>query len=135
MVDFNNDATVTTPSWELLKILALEKRENLLLGLEAYYKDVEHQVNADHEQAIVKVRLRVLFLEVYGWYVRASQQDGRLPEPGQVWSKIESKVWKDNLDVCLFLLQWLDQVNLTRIDTKRVYDKLNAEVENEYNQL
>jgi hypothetical protein len=131
MVDFNNEATVTTPSWDLLKILALEKRENLMLSIEFFYKNKYQDADLDHELNIIRTRIWCLYFELEAWINRSYPK----PELEVIKALIEDKDYKEVLKVVTFLNKFMDEKNLIKVDTKQVYNKQRTEIENEIHQL
>ena len=61
MVDFNTDATVSSPAANLVKILLLQARANALEALEFLNK--KESSGVQFEQAMIKARLGTWFLE------------------------------------------------------------------------
>lgn len=131
MVDFNNEGTVTTPSWDLLKILALEKRENLILSIEFFYKNRLQGVDDDHDLNIIKARIWCLYFELEAWLKRT--YDPVIIDELVSW--IESNEYKIVFKAISFLAKFMDDKSLTKIDTKQVYNKRRTETENEMHQL
>lgn len=124
MVDFNNDTTIGTPAADVVKILLLEKRNNLIEALEVYKKFDNRDVQAD--LSIVRARLLSLFLDVQAAFKRRI-------EPGE-YEKIkirvlQSKEEEEILEVIYLFNEYLDDIRLTRIDNKKTYDP--TEVGNE----
>ena len=129
MVDFNSEATVTTPSWELLKVLALEKRENLLLSVEFFFKNKLANEDVEHELNIIRARLWCLYYELEAWMLRNNQDV--LSLRSQISSKSEVEV----LAAVSAVNKFMDDKGLTKIDTKSVYNKMRTEEENERREL
>jgi hypothetical protein len=127
VVDFKSDGTVTTPSWELLKILALEKRENLMLGLEFYYKHRYDDQGQEQDLNIVRARLWCLYYELEAWLIRAKSEQ----VIKQVTAKIDSKDKDEVLGVVTFFNKFMDENKLTRIDNIKPIDRTRVELENE----
>lgn len=118
MVDFNKEGTVTTPSWEILKFLAMEKRENLNLSIEFYYKNKYTGQESGDELSIIRARLWCLYYELKAWMERVSRE-----EADKVKKQIESKSEADVFLAVDYLLMFMDKQNLTKIDTRKVYNK------------
>jgi len=131
MVDFNNEGTVTTPSWDLLKILALEKRENLLLSVEFFFKNKYQGSDDDHDIGIIKTRLWCLYFELEAWLNRSYS----IAEIDQLKLWIEDRDYKVVLRAITFLNKFMDEKSLIKIDTKQIYNKKRTETENEIHQL
>lgn len=131
MVDFNNEGTVTTPSWDLLKILALEKRENLLLSIEFFFKNKYQGSDDEHDLGIIKQRLWCLYFELEAWLNRSYCLD----DIDRLKGWIESPDYLIVLQAVTFLNKFMDEKSLIKIDTKQIYNKKRTETENEIHQL
>lgn len=137
MVDFNNEATVATPSWDVLKILALEKREHLFAALEYYYKKKNIERQTGDELGIIKARLQTLYLELQGMLqkdddFRTLDKEGKPHQKGLDFQKqMLSDKEEDIVDACQKLNLFMYKVNLTKVDTKRQYDRTRVESEND----
>jgi hypothetical protein len=127
MVDFHSDATVTTPSWEILKILALEKRENLMIAIEFFYKEKYLEADEAHNIDIIRARLWCLYYELEAWLLRTFTSDAVT----QLKAKIDSKKVDEVFEVVTFLNKFMDDRNLIRIDNIKPIDKTRVELENE----
>lgn len=124
MVDFNNETTVSTPAGDVVKILILQRRNDLIESIEAYNKARNSGVLAD--TSIVKARLLSLFFEVQPALER-NKNDGDLEEINLL---VLSDDYKDLVRGFLIINRWLDETKLIRIDTKKQYDRRIAEEEN-----
>src|SRR4030043_801417 len=110
MVDFKNDGMMTTPSWEVIKILALQKREDLMLAIEFYYRHKYDGQESEHDIDFVRARLWVLFYELEAWLKRTYDEQTIL----LYTSKIDSKVVKDVFEVVSWVNKFMDEKKLTR---------------------
>ena len=134
MVDFNNEATVGTPSANVVKILILQARANALESLEYYNKQMSEGVQ--HSQGTLKARLGSWLLE-HSPYIKRSHKD--LTE----FERVEGLIFfnqKDLEDIEIkfivnFLNEICDNIKLTRIDLKRAYDRSIIEEDNKQNEL
>lgn len=133
MVDFNSEGTVTTPSWDLLKILALEKRENLILSIEFFYRNKYQGGDEEHDLNMIKTRLWCLYFELEAWLIRSYKDNPQ--EIIRLKDQIEAADYKIVLEAATFLNKFMDNMSLIKIDTKQVYNKKRTEVENEMHQL
>lgn len=129
MADFRNDNTMTTPSWELIKILALQKREDLMLAIEFYMKhkyEDQHEDN-DVELNFVRARLWVLYYELEAWLNRAYDNEVILLYTG----KIDSKKKEEVFEVVTWINKFMDEQKLTRIDNIKKQDNTRVMQDNE----
>lgn len=126
MVDFNNEATIGTPAADVEKISILQRRYDVIEAYEAYKKG--KFMGHAQSLSIVKARLISLFIEIQAMLKR------RLPK--EEYDKLNicmnsTLIEEDILNILLRLNEFLDELKLTRIDTKKVYDSTDVEVENE----
>lgn len=133
MVDFNNEGTVTTPSWDLLKILALEKRENLILAIEFFHRNRYQGGDEEHDLNMIRTRLWCLYYELEAWLLRSYKDSPE--EITRLKNHIEAQDYHTVLEAATFLNRFMDNMSLIKIDTKQVYNKKRTEVENEMHQL
>lgn len=117
MVDFNNETTIGTPSADVVKILILEKRNNLFEAFEDFMKkDVE---NIAMTKGIVQARLITLFLELQASLKRKMNEE----DYAKLVSDVFGKPDLDKIKEIIYLInEYLDTMGLTKIDTKKQYD-------------
>jgi len=133
MVDFHSDAMVTTPSWEILKLLALEKRENLMLAIEFYFKNKYLGSDVEQDTNIIRGRLWCLYYELEAWLIRTYATK----EINEVKRKIDSRIRddagnpKEVFEAASFINKFMDDKKLTRIDNIKSIDRTRVELENE----
>lgn len=125
MVDFDNETTIGVPAADITKILILQRRTYLFDSYEAYLKQQAKGVQAD--QSVMKARLHSLFLELQATLKRRLTKED---EYKQLILKINSDNIDDLYEAMLFLNEQLDDMNLTRLDTRRRYDSTKVENEN-----
>lgn len=121
-MDWDN-TTVGQPASEIIKILILQKRNDLIEAIEHYYKD--KYISNMGDLSIIRARLTSLFVELQAMLKR------RIPE----YEVLKEKVFTSNKEEELFSIIYqineiLDSVNLTKIDNKKVYDRMRVEEEN-----
>lgn len=137
MVDFNTDATVSSPAANLVKILLLQARANALEALEFLNK--KESSGVQFEQAMIKARLGTWFLEHQAYLERTMPTK----DYKELYNKFTSKLFfsttdleKDEvLDLFIFLNKIMDKLRITKVDTKAVYDRSNIEEDNFHNDL
>jgi len=125
MVDFNNETTVGIPAGDIVRVLILQRRNDLIESLEHYRK--EKYVGGFSDLSIVRARLLSLFIEIQGMLKR------RLKE--EIYNKLKLEVFtsikEDDLFRMVFEInETLDSIHLTKIDNKVVYDRKRVEIEN-----
>lgn len=124
MVDFNNEATITTPAADVIKIEILERRYNLIEAVEAFNK--QHQAGVHAETSIVKSRLLSLFMEIQPALDRGLKEKDK----EELSLLLKSDDYKDLMRAYFIINTWLDRIRLIRIDTRQQYDRTIAEEEN-----
>ena len=124
MVDFNNEATMTTPAGDVVKLCIIEKWYNLIEALEAYDKSTSSGVASDFY--IVKSRLMSLFRVLSPTLLRG----GKKAEYEEVILLSKSNKYDDIIRAFMVLNKFLDDIRLTRIDNKPIYDRTRVEDEN-----
>ena len=124
MVDFDNEATISTPAAEIVKILLLQARQNLFEAWEEYYKKMEY--GTDVGLAVVKARLFSLWLEMQATLKRRLTEK----EYNHIYRNALSDKQSEVLSAILRLNEILDELQVTRLDSKRVYNRQNVEEEN-----
>jgi len=137
MVDFNNEATIGTPAINIVKILILQARANVLEALEVYNKKISQGVSWD--QAILKARILTWFIELQAYLERALKPE----DYEQFIKKVkddylfnETDIEKaDLISLIIELNKTMDELRITRIDLRRQYDKTNIEEDNLQNEL
>lgn len=122
-MDWEN-TTVGQPASEIIKILILQKRNDLIEAVEHYYKDKFISNNGD--LSIVRARLISTFTELQAMLKRRLKDEYDELYKIVLTSKTEIELMK----VIFKINEILDEVNLTRIDNKKVYDRMRVEEEN-----
>lgn len=124
MVDFNNQTTVGTPAVDIVRVLILERRANLFEAIESYTKQ-EHQ-GISPSISVVQARLYVLFLELQAQFKRKLDKK----EYDILHTQVKSKKIDDIMGGLETINNYLDQIKLTMLDNKKVYDPTSVENEN-----
>ena len=125
MVDFNNEATVTIPAIELVKILILQRRNDCFNAYEDFIKKLHqgHEVDL----SITRARLFSWFLELQASLKRKLKAE----EYTALVEKINSND-KDKIHEAILLMnEYCDNINLIKIDMRRVIESQRVETENE----
>jgi len=130
MVNFNNETTVGVPAVDVVRILILQRRADLIDAIEHYRKQDFNGVGSS--LALVRSRLFSLFLELQGALKRKL--------PPKVYENLLFNVTNKNKigdieNLFYELNQYLDSINLIKIDNKKEYDKSSFEMDNKENGL
>ena len=122
MVDFNAEATVSASAIDILRILILQRRNDVIDAFEQYRKIEKH---SNPDTAIIRSRLISLFMEIQAMLKR------KLKEYEELCELIQSEEF-DSLEVAFFLInEFLDDNKLIRIDNRKIYDSTRAASEDE----
>lgn len=134
MVDFNNETTVGVPASDIMRILILERRYNLMEALEEYNRNTLRGAQGD--LSIVQARLFSLYLELHAMMERHYAKKGA--EGKERFAKFlrqietEEPSEKEMLQAIKEINTFLDaDLSLTRVDTRIRYDSRVAEIENQ----
>ena len=125
MVDFNNETTIGTPAVDVVRILILQRHADLIEAWEGYLK--KKYSNVQPNSSIVRARLQSLFIQLQSAIKRSRTEEAyTIVVKGIREAKEEDELYKQ----IIFLNEFLDDLKLTRIDTKKKYDSTNVEEEN-----
>ena len=125
MVDFNNETTVSINSFDIMRVVILERRYHLFEAFESYEKADNQGQDASQELYIVKARLKTMFSELRNMIKRHNKNG--------VLEQIEKDLRSDSI-VSLYrafysMDEILDAVKLIRIDTQVPYDSTKVTTE------
>jgi len=120
MVDFNAEATVSSSAIDILRILILQRRNDVIDSIESYKKIEKH---TDPDTTIVMSRVFSLFLEIQAMLKRKYKEYNELEKDAK------SDDYETLLKTFLILNEFLDNNRLTRIDTRNVYDSTRTSSE------
>lgn len=122
MVDFNNETTVTQSPTELVKIMLLERRKYVIDAIEHYYKNTSNGIKP--AIGVIKSRLLALFYELKPSLTSADVDTVKLAK------ELDVKDIKELLNAFDTLNQYFYDLQLTKIDYKKLIDTTNVEIEN-----
>lgn len=120
MVDFNAEATVSAAATDILRILILQRRNDVIDSIEQYRKIEKH---SDPDTGIIRARLFSLFLEIQAM-IKRKRKDYEDIKRGTLAIDFEPLV-----ETFLIMNEFLDENRLIRIDTKEVYDSTRVSSE------
>lgn len=129
MVDFNNDVTIGTPAIDIVRVLILQRRNDVIEAMEAHNKAALQNIASDN--SFVRARLSSFFLEIQAALKRHLNDK----EYADLKAMIDSDKDEDIMAAFIIMNEWTDKIRLTRIDTKNQYDSTRTEVENEEKRL
>lgn len=125
MVDFNNETTIGTPAVDVERISILQRRYDLLEMYEDYKKKRLSGCNASI--GYVQARLITMFLEIQSMIKRRKPTEYEGIKSLVFSEKIKEEQILEAIDIINTLL---DEMHLTKIDNKEVYNKFRVEEEN-----
>lgn len=132
MVNFNNETTVSTPAANVVKLLILEAKYNAFNALELYNNKISAGISCN--QALVRSRLGTWFMEHEAFLNRTltNQTDKAELElvKEDLFFKKKDLEYSRILEIVTFLNNVMDQLRITRVDTKRQYDITDIEADN-----
>ena len=119
MVNFDNDNTIGTPAIDIVRVLVLEKRTNIIEVLESINKREGEDSFDNH---VLKARIQSLYWELEGMLKRKKLDK----EISLLIFTKESDY--DNLVKAFSMINThMDAIRLTRIDTRNVVDRTRVE--------
>jgi hypothetical protein len=130
MVDFNNDATIGTPRGDILSVLILQRRNDVIEAIEAY-KKIGYQGSDGAPLYLVRARLSSLYLEI-----RAALKNSMSEKD---FKSLSVKVASDDIgemgSAFELMDDWLYSKNIIKIDTRKAIDTDDIEAVNDGNNL
>lgn len=137
MVDFNNEATIGTPAANVVKILILQARANVLEALEKYNQQASSGIESS--SGFLVARLGSWFLE-HQAYLKRTLNKKDYEEliknwQGKILLNTDAPSQEEILEMILHLNEICDKLRLTRIDLKANYDRTLIEEDNKHNDL
>lgn len=123
MID-NKDINIASPPSEILKIIIIERRKEVIESIEAYNKVVF--TNAQAPINIVRARVFSLFLEIQGALKRSLEPD----EYKLMMLDIQKGKPPELIEAFIKINEWLDFKKIIRVDTIERYDSTRVEIEN-----
>lgn len=116
MVDFNNSETIGTPALDIVRVLVLERRFNVMEALEEYKKVKLLGVDElSKEIASVQSRLMSFYLEIQEATVRHLTEE----EEKSVIEALDSKNFAELFEAFKILNTLLDKLTITKLDTRQ----------------
>lgn len=134
MVDFNNDSTVSTPPGDVVKIVVLERREQVIEALESFHFVDHGKQDTSHKLAMLYSRIMALWYQIQAMvYRRLGKAKGTDDDPS--YAMIELLIVKaTKKEEMIEAYQWMncfiDDMGLTFIDSRARYDRTNIEDSN-----
>jgi hypothetical protein len=124
MVDFDNDATISTPALDILKVLILQRRNDALEALEFFRK--KNLGGIDYPTDIFASRVFSFFIEIEPSLERNFSKE----EFAKLEKDCRSQDFDELLAAYRVMNYHLDAIGLTKIDNKKKIDTTDVEAEN-----
>jgi hypothetical protein len=134
MVNFNDSQTVSTPALNINKVLIIQRRAELIDALEQYKISVYANAPNQKFKAILRGKLNSLFTEIKSMLKRKydKKEEGNYQK---LKTLIESDDTYDTYEALDKINDFLDELDLTRIDVRRQIDTSKIEEMNQYKGL
>lgn len=116
MVDFNNSETIGTPALDIVRVLILERRYNLMESFESYKRAKSNGVeDLQPELSSISSRLLSFYFEI-----QETASRHLTPESKETLNKaFESEDFNDLFEAFKILNSLLDKLHITKIDIKQ----------------
>lgn len=131
MVNFNDSQTVSTPALNINKVLIIQRRAELIDALEqwriSYYSDISNQ----KFKSILRGKIYSLFIEIKSMLKRKYEK--------KAFEQLETEIKSDDINDIYMAIDklndFLDELDLTKIDTRRNINTGRIEKMNQYKGL
>jgi formate dehydrogenase maturation protein FdhE len=127
MVDFDNESTVTKSVGDLYKIIILQRKYDVDEQIEKYIQ-MKAQ-NPEQPMLILKSRVYTLWLQLAPMIFKR-MKDKEKAELKKKFDNLEDLNEKQILELVYYLNDFIYNIGITHIDTKKKYDTTSAEAEN-----
>lgn len=124
MVDFDNEKTVTVPAYDIIKVLILQRRNDIIDAIEAYNRVSFSGVTAPVYE--VQARIFSLFLELGANLSRSMKKE----EFEKLEGLVNSKEYDSLILAFRLINSWLDKKRLIMLDTTKDIDTSIMELDN-----
>ena len=131
MVDFNSDSTVSTPPGDVVKIVVLERREQVIEALEALHFVDHGQQDTSHKEGILRSRIMALWYQLQAMvYRRLAKAKGTEDDPSYKMVEtmiVTARKQNDMIEAFEWMNCFIDDMGLTFIDSRERYDRTHVE--------
>jgi len=130
MVDFNSQETISKPPKDIVALIIIEKLYNFLEADEYYAKNRWNNANTGG-LAISRARLRSLFLVSHEMLKRNLKEEV-FKEVSELCIGVEKVEMPEVMKCFVLILEILDQLGLTKLDTKQAFNRHRVEEANKH---
>lgn len=134
MVDFNSENAVSTPPGDIVKIVLLERREQVVEALENLDLAKANRQDTTIKIDILYARVRALWNECQAMAVRRLKKaKGTDDDPTYAMVEkalLEAKEEAELYEAYKWLNKFIDEMGITKIDTRKNYDEMDIEEAN-----
>lgn len=131
MIDFRNESTVSTPPGDVVKIVILERREQVIEALESYHLLSIGDQDASLKLDIIHARIMALWYQLQAMAKRRLKAAKGTDEDPSYDMVKEAITTSKLLDHLVEAFEWMnifvDDMGLTQIDSRARYDRSNIE--------
>ena len=113
MVDFDSEATIASSAYDIERVQILKKREYFLEAVETYEKNIRKGIEPSSH--VTGARLMNLFFQLYSMLKRKLKEE----EFDLLSKQVKSEDYGQHVEAFLKISMFLDELQLTKIDTKR----------------
>lgn len=132
MVDFNAGETISTAPTEILKIMILQRLDDVLNSLSSYYKYNDSGIEPPTNILSARIRTLLMMLKPsLDRWINGKQKERLTTKQMLDILKSQEPKLDDLLNVFYELCYWLDLKQITRVDTRQVLSDMGVETENE----
>lgn len=131
MVDFNNETTVGTPPGDIVKIVILERREQVIEARESYRLAALRGIETADKLHIVGARVGALWDQLQAIALRR-MKDAKGTDDDPTYETVEefviaAKTWEQLTAAWEWMNRLIDDAGLTFIDSRPRYDRTRVE--------
>ena len=113
MVDFDSEATIASSAYDIERVQILKKREYFLEAVETYEKNIRKGIESSSH--VTGARLMNLFFQLYSMLKRKLKEG----DFDALEKRVKSEDYGQHVEAFLKLSEFLDELQLTKIDTKK----------------
>lgn len=133
MVDFNNETTVGTPPGDVVKIVVLERREQVIEALEQLHRVESAELDTGHKKDLLRARTMAFWYEIQAMVKRRQAKAG---EGSLSYDEVREAITKateekDLIEAYEWMNEFVDDMGVTVIDSRPKYDRSIAEDANQ----
>lgn len=127
MVDFNNETTVATPPGEIVKVVILERREQVIESLESFHGKEGANIEMQHIRHVLRSRIMALWYQLQAM-VKRRLKDAKGTEKEPSYEMIKEAITnaaneQEIIGAFEWMNEFIDDMGLTFIDARPRYKR------------